>query len=46
MRQMTIPSMLLVAALALSTGCGLLDTDHPNIVEPGDVARRPQSGPG
>jgi hypothetical protein len=29
--------MLLVAALALSTGCGLLDTDQPNIVEPGDV---------
>jgi hypothetical protein len=34
---MTFPSMLLVAALALSTGCGLLDTDQPNIVEPGDV---------
>jgi hypothetical protein len=30
-------SMLLVAALALSTGCGLLDTDQPNIVEPDDV---------
>jgi hypothetical protein len=29
--------MLLVAALALSTGCGLLDTDQPNIVEPDDV---------
>jgi hypothetical protein len=29
--------MLLVAALALSTGCGLLDTNQPNIVEPGDV---------
>jgi hypothetical protein len=29
--------MLLVAALALSTGCGLLETDQPNIVEPGDV---------
>ena len=37
MRQMTTASMLLVAALALSTGCGLLDTDQPNIVEPGDV---------
>lgn len=37
MRQMTLPSMLLVAALALATGCGLLDTDQPNIVEPGDV---------
>jgi starch-binding outer membrane protein, SusD/RagB family len=38
MRQMNITSMLLVAALALSTGCdGLLDTDQPNIVEPGDV---------
>ena len=34
---MTTASMLLVAALALSTGCGLLDTDQPNIVEPGDV---------
>jgi hypothetical protein len=29
--------MLLVAALALTTGCGLLDTDQPNSVEPGDV---------
>jgi hypothetical protein len=29
--------MLLVAALALSTGCDLLDTDQPNIVEPEDV---------
>jgi hypothetical protein len=29
--------MLLVAALALSTGCDLLDTDQPNIVEPDDV---------
>lgn len=37
MRQMKTASMLLVAALALSTGCGLLDTDQPNIVEPGDV---------
>jgi hypothetical protein len=37
MRQMKTGSMLLVAALALSTGCGLLDTDQPNIVEPGDV---------
>jgi hypothetical protein len=37
MRQMKTTSMLLVAALALSTGCGLLDTDQPNIVEPGDV---------
>ncbi len=34
---MTIAGTLLVAALALSTGCGLLDTDQPNIVEPGDV---------
>ncbi len=34
---MTTASMLLVAALALSTGCGLLETDQPNIVEPGDV---------
>ena len=34
---MNIASMLLVAALALSTGCGLLETDQPNIVEPGDV---------
>ena len=37
MRQMNTASMLLVAALALSTGCGLLETDQPNIVEPGDV---------
>jgi len=37
MRHMKTASMLLVAALALSTGCGLLDTDQPNIVEPGDV---------
>jgi hypothetical protein len=37
MRQMTTASTLLIAALALSTGCGLLDTDQPNIVEPGDV---------
>jgi hypothetical protein len=37
MRQMKTASMLLVATLALSTGCGLLDTDQPNIVEPGDV---------
>ncbi|HEX2217407.1 MAG TPA: hypothetical protein VHG35_01285 [Gemmatimonadales bacterium] len=37
MRQTTTTSMLLVAALALSTGCGLLDTDHPNIVDPDDV---------
>jgi starch-binding outer membrane protein, SusD/RagB family len=38
MRQMTTASMLLIAALALSTGCdSLLDTDQPNIVEPGDV---------
>jgi hypothetical protein len=36
MRQMKATSML-VAALALATGCGLLDTDQPNIVEPGDV---------
>lgn len=28
---------MLLAALALATGCGLLDTDQPNIVEPGDV---------
>ncbi len=34
---MTIARTLLIAALALSTGCGLLDTDQPNIVEPGDV---------
>ena len=34
---MTTEGTLLVAALALSTGCGLLDTDQPNIVEPGDV---------
>jgi hypothetical protein len=34
---MNTASMLLVAALALSTGCGLLDTNQPNIVEPGDV---------
>ena len=34
---MTTASMLLVAALALTTGCGLLETDQPNIVEPGDV---------
>jgi starch-binding outer membrane protein, SusD/RagB family len=34
---MNTASMLLVAALALSTGCGLLETDQPNIVEPGDV---------
>ena len=34
---MTTAGTLLVAALALSTGCGLLDTDQPNIVEPGDV---------
>ena len=37
MRQMKTASMLLVAALALSTGCDLLDTDQPNIVEPEDV---------
>jgi hypothetical protein len=37
MRQMTTAGALLVAGLALSTGCGLLDTDQPNIVEPGDV---------
>src|SRR5918995_4037067 len=38
MRQMNTASMLLVAAvLALSTGCDLLDTEQPNIVEPGDV---------
>jgi starch-binding outer membrane protein, SusD/RagB family len=38
MRQMNSASMLLVAALVLSTGCdGLLDTDQPNIVEPDDV---------
>ena len=37
MRQMNTASMLLVAALTLTTGCGLLDTDQPNIVEPGDV---------
>ncbi|HEY7505544.1 MAG TPA: hypothetical protein VH700_15715 [Gemmatimonadales bacterium] len=37
MRQMKTASMLLVAALALSTGCDLLDTDQPNIVEPDDV---------
>jgi hypothetical protein len=37
MRQMTGASMLLIAALALFTGCGLLDTNQPNIVEPGDV---------
>jgi starch-binding outer membrane protein, SusD/RagB family len=34
---MNTASVLLVAALALSTGCGLLETDQPNIVEPGDV---------
>jgi hypothetical protein len=35
---MNSASMLLVAALVLSTGCdGLLDTDQPNIVEPDDV---------
>jgi hypothetical protein len=34
---MTTAGTMLVAALALSTGCGLLDTDQPNIVEPGDV---------
>jgi len=37
MRQMKTVSMLLVAALALSTGCDLLNTDQPNIVEPEDV---------
>lgn len=37
MRRMTTTGTLLIAALALSTGCGLLDTDQPNIVEPGDV---------
>jgi starch-binding outer membrane protein, SusD/RagB family len=37
MRQMNPASMLLVAAMALSTGCGLLETDQPNIVEPDDV---------
>jgi hypothetical protein len=38
MRQMNFASMLLVAALVLSTGCdSLLDTDQPNIVEPDDV---------
>jgi starch-binding outer membrane protein, SusD/RagB family len=37
MREMKTASMLLVAALALSTGCDLLDTDQPNIVEPEDV---------
>jgi hypothetical protein len=36
MSQMAI-AVPLVAALTLSTGCGLLDTDQPNIVEPGDV---------
>jgi len=30
-------SLLLLAALALSTGCDLLDTDQPNILEPDDV---------
>jgi hypothetical protein len=34
---MTTAGALLAAAFALSTGCGLLDTDQPNIVEPGDV---------
>ena len=34
---MTTAGTLLIAALALSTGCGLLDTDQPNIVGPGDV---------
>jgi len=34
---MTTAGTLLIAAFALSTGCGLLDTDQPNIVEPGDV---------
>ena len=37
MRQTMKTSMLLVAALAVSAGCGLLDTDQPNIVEPDDV---------
>ena len=37
MRQMKTTSMMLIAALALSTGCDLLDTDQPNIVEPEDV---------
>jgi hypothetical protein len=34
---MNTASMLLVAALALSTSCGLLDTDQPNIVDPNDA---------
>ena len=34
---MTTAGVLLVAALTLSSGCGLLDTDQPNIVGPGDV---------
>jgi hypothetical protein len=37
MPQITTASMLLVATITAVSGCGLLDTDQPNIVEPGDV---------
>ncbi len=37
MRQMTTGGALLAAAFALSAGCGLLDTDQPNIIGPDDV---------
>lgn len=33
----TLANVLLAAGLAATSGCDLLDTDQPNIVEPGDV---------
>jgi starch-binding outer membrane protein, SusD/RagB family len=37
MRYLMNTSLLLGALVASVAGCGLLDTDQPNIVEPGDV---------
>ena len=37
MRQTTLAALLVAAACAGSTACGLLDTDQPNIVDPGTL---------
>lgn len=37
MPHMITASMLLIAISTMLSGCGLLDTDQPNIVDPGDV---------
>ncbi len=36
-RRVITHGLLVAAALALPTGCGLLDTDQPDIIEPGGL---------